>query len=313
MKRDNFTFPKGSHIGDYEVLFLMGSGGFSNVYKVAHRSTRAVFALKTERLGTSATTFVQNEITCCEDLNLDCFPKISGHGKMGDLIFMVMPIYGHSVSMIASTYEHHLPPTIALPIAFEMLRVTERLHSFGFIHRDIKPANFLLNQNPNAPLVLIDFGVAIRHIDSTTGLPFAPAANPNFVGTKKYASVAAHKAKSLGRKDDLISWFYSTIDLVVGELPWSHAKSNEELVQQKKMSAHELCAGLQSQYEAIYQYLKGLKYEDTPDYKLLREKIGEIAGAQGIVLGNFQWQKFYLNHSLISEKNVGKKKSCGIQ
>jgi serine/threonine protein kinase len=232
MKRDHFTFPQGAHIGEYEVLFLMGSGGFSHVYKVAHQTTRAVFALKTERLGASGATSIQNEITCFADLDLECFPKVSGHGRMGDLIFMVMPVYGHSISMIAANHEHHLPPQISLPMAFEMLRVTERLHSVGYIHRDIKPANFLLNQSATAPLVLIDFGVAVKHIESETGLPETPKASPSFVGTKKYVSLAAHKAKP-----HLMSWFYSMIEIVVGELPWSRAHSNEELLEMKKMSS----------------------------------------------------------------------------
>jgi serine/threonine protein kinase len=302
MKRDDFTFPRGAHIGEYDVLFLIGSGGFGRVYKVVHRATNAVFALKTERLSGSEPASVQREIALLEELDGACFPRVAQHGAMGDLVYLAMPLYGHSVAMVAAAYGHRLPARIALPLAAEMLRVTERLHAHGVVHRDIKPANFLLSQSASAPLVLIDFGVAARAGAAGCGA---------FVGTKKFASVAAHEGRPLGRRDDLISWFYSAVELFAGELPWCAARSNEELLARKRMPPEELCAGLAPELADAYRHLRALACDAAPDYAFLRGRMLAIAAAQGIELEHFQWQRFYRDHSVIEEPQPPKK-ACAV-
>ena len=44
--------------------------------------------------------------------------------------------------------------------------------------------------------------------------------NKAFVGTCRYASIAAHEGHEIGRKDDLESLFYVMIFLFKGKLPW---------------------------------------------------------------------------------------------
>lgn len=73
----------------------------------------------------------------------------------------------------------------------------------------------------------------------------------SFVGTTRYASVAAHKGYELGRKDDLESIIYILIYFMKGILPWQNLQVKDEkertkLVGNKKenMKLSEICKDL---------------------------------------------------------------------
>ncbi|EYC35013.1 hypothetical protein Y032_1192g3741, partial [Ancylostoma ceylanicum] len=57
-----------------------------------------------------------------------------------------------------------------------------------------------------------------------------------FRGTPRYASITALSMKEQSRKDDLESWWYMIVELMVGRLPWQDLQPNqlEEMKHMKK-------------------------------------------------------------------------------
>ena len=213
--------------------------------------------------------------------------------------------YGQSIGAVFKNRK--VPKSIAIVVSSKMLEIIEKLHNFGYIHRDIKPSNFLVQNLTHEPLVLIDFGVAQMHIDPLSGVPIEPKKSESFIGTKKFASVFAHDNLPLGRRDDLISWVYSFVELACGSLKWASAKTEEELVEMKqRMSPEEVCECVGAELADIYAYLMGLKWQEAPDYGLLRKKMGELCAREKVNVELFQWQKLYTPHCELKDTR-GKK------
>jgi serine/threonine protein kinase len=151
-----------------------------------------------------------------------------------------------------------------------------RLHSFGFVHRDIKPSNFLIRPRSNSPLCLTDFGLARSYLDPATGEHVRQNGKGGFTGTLKYASPNAHKGIELTRRDDLMSWFYSVLEVHLGKLPWDGISDRHEaLVAKEAADAAELCEGLPPNFVRIFEYIKHLGFSDEPDYEFLLGLIGD--------------------------------------
>jgi len=77
-----------------------------------------------------------------------------------------------------------------------------------------------------------------------------------------------------------------------GSLPWqglqAHAKMNKEdkyqLILKKKMSTtiEALTRGLHQEFADYLNYCRKLRFEEKPDYSVLRKMFRDLAGKQGI-------------------------------
>lgn len=283
--------PKGTKIGKYRVEFLVGAGGFGHVYKVIDINTKQNFALKTESSEISH-SFLKNEISCLGHLNDSCFPSVRDSGQYKNLNYFVMNIYGKSIGSVCKAEKLSLDTTF--PICYKMFTVIHTLHDRGYIHRDIKPSNFLVQLSRNDQLVLIDFGLALEYIDADTG-ELIQYQQFRFAGTKKYASIFSHKNNQLGRRDDLISWIYSSIEIITGSLPWSNCENDDELLHLKEsISPEVLCKNVPVIFRKILKYLLTLKQTDNPSYKLIDKHLRKSMKENNIDLDTVNWNSLYI-------------------
>jgi serine/threonine protein kinase len=133
----------------------------------------------------------------------------------------------------------------------EMLKCIEDFHDRGFIHCDIKPGNFLIRPSRRFPLCLIDFGLSRSYRDRS-GKHWEAMAGAGFTGTCRYASIHAHREQRQSRRDDLILWFCSIVELARGKLPGPGQKNRERTVEIKRQIATaELCGGIDQQFHLM--------------------------------------------------------------
>ena len=258
----------GKTFGKYTILKLIARGGFCDVYRVAVLKDKQQFIMKLEAIDTSKPT-LENEHAIMKLID-GClyFPRYIQFGHTTTFRFIIEELLGPSLSDIRKSFDSkkiHL--SSGLRCGIEMIRCIENFHRRGYVHRDIKPSNFLLKASRSAPLALVDYGLAKCYIDIATQDILPAKAAGTFAGTKKYASLNAHKGRDLGRRDDIISWFYSLLELVGGPLPWAKdanmAKAKEEIDMAKFLKPFP------REFEQLWRYLQMLKFEDCPNYALI--------------------------------------------
>ena len=168
-------------------------------------------------------------------------------------------------------------------LLLQMLASIRTCHERGVLHRDIKPANFVVDSTRRVSL--IDFGLSKTHLNDETGKPFPPRPVAEFRGTLQYASLSTHLRKDLGRKDDLISFFFIVCEVLGQRLPWTLSDvQGKEAVFNCKLKAFakpEEClfpclSEKHPEVADIFTYLEGLSYADCPDYGFLANKIAGL-------------------------------------
>lgn len=154
------------------------------------------------------------------------------------------------------------------------------MHESDLVVRDIKPENFLLGRpgTPGAETVhLIDLGMAKKYRDPETKQHIGYREGRSLAGTARYMSVNAHLRREQSRRDDMEALGHVFLYFLRGSLPWQGIKAASdvqkyELIGMKKQETpvEDLCKDLPNQLAEYFNYVRGLSFEDAPDYEYLR-------------------------------------------
>lgn len=143
---------------------LISQGAFGIVYKVQHRNTNEIFAMKIVRRDESQNNgvpaMVLREIALLRELDhpniVQLKACIIGNGQCS-LIFEFVESDLHKVII-----QHHdlgfLDPSLAKSFLFQLCCGLAHCHDHEIIHRDLKPLNLLVSANKI--LKIADFGLA---------------------------------------------------------------------------------------------------------------------------------------------------------
>lgn len=124
-------------------------------------------------------------------------------------------------------------------------------------------------------MVLLDLGLAKRYTHSD-GRHLSKRESVGFRGTPAYASPHAHAGEDLSRRDDLISLFFTLVELAEGKLPWKRAEDQHVgLMKQEFLTSKMEVLTPQSGklLHKFAQHVLDLSFEETPDYDALDQAL----------------------------------------
>jgi serine/threonine protein kinase/WD40 repeat protein len=166
----NGHLPRGTVVGQYEIVELLGEGGFSEVYSAVpcRRSTNGgrpeTVALKLIKRGMDSREIVSRfraEHRTVESLS---HPSIvgtlqAGLTEDGRPYFTMPQVDGLPITDYCEIAG--LPLRERLQLFLMCCDAVQHAHWKGVLHRDLKPSNILVEETPDGPIAkIIDFGIA---------------------------------------------------------------------------------------------------------------------------------------------------------
>ena len=260
----------------YKIIKRLGRGSFGYIYLVEYQNKLYAMKLENTKKGYY---ILDKEIYLMSHLYGPRIPYVKSFGQCGYYNVLVMELLGKSLEELKNmlpTKKMSIPCVCKL--SYQMLQILEHIHSKSFLHRDVKPDNFIMGVGPNSKfLYMIDFGFAKTYRDPVTLAHNPMQKGAGITGTARFASINTLSGYTQSRRDDLESLGYVIVYIATGSLPWVNIKSdnkdelyNKILELKIKTTPESLCAGLPTQFEHYMKYVRGMSYEQEPNYYYLR-------------------------------------------
>lgn len=210
----NFTFEVGSRIADYTIYGHIGSGGYSQVYKVKHNlRSNTIYALKVFNESVHASTVI-DEYDALKELRHPNIVQFVWNGTLSNGQFYTLMEYleGENLKEYAKG-DKRLPTHRIFQVAKDILSALVEMQERDspIFHRDIKPQNIVWDKGNR--FVLIDFNVASTIID-----------NKEHVGTHPYLApdlIAENSKVNWDKSADPFALGITLYELACKAYPWA--------------------------------------------------------------------------------------------
>jgi serine/threonine protein kinase len=212
---------------DYELLSLLGTGGFGRVYRVRDLQLEREVALKVlQPLLTRDPEVVERfrrEAQLAAKLNHPNIVNIYEIGGRSGLLWYTMElINGPSLAQLVEK-EGPQPLDRVLRLLREALSALAHAHGSGLVHRDIKPENMLID--PSGSLQITDFGLALALRGKYGGATSQS-------GTPQFASPEQLLGERVDQRSDLYSLAAVAYYALLGAPPFPGRTAEQVLAKQ---------------------------------------------------------------------------------
>ena len=205
----------GQHIGDYEVLSQLGSGGIGEVYRVRHVISQRVEALKLlrpDRSGNELSDRFLREIRVLASLSHPHIAQLHTAFQGNEQVAMVMEfVEGEDLQWkMRSPWPRR--PLEGIGYVRQVLSALEYAHGRGVVHRDIKPSNIVIT--PGGDAKLLDFGMAFRAEEASSTQP------GHVLGTLHYMSPEQVRGERVDARSDIYATGAMLYEILTGRTPF---------------------------------------------------------------------------------------------
>ncbi|MCZ8244396.1 MAG: protein kinase [Microcystis sp. LE19-131.1A] len=211
------------HNGKYEILEVLGRGGFGLTYKARHRQLTLEVVIKTPHILQKRDTEYEDYVRQfeAEGRKLAKFSqtphahivRISDFFTEGQVPCLVMDFIQGQTLMERVKTQGKLSEAECLKYIRQIGSALEAVHQAGMVHRDAHPGNIMIQPNGNA--ILIDFGIA-KEIIPAGSSSTDYAANPSFAPYEQiYGGSKANRQPSVDIYALAASFYYA----VTGQKP----------------------------------------------------------------------------------------------
>jgi len=214
------TIASGTHLGRYDILSVLGAGGFGEVYKARDTRLDRTVAIK-------ILLSADPELRARFEREAKAIAALQHpHSTLYDV--------GHQDGADYPVMEHLEGETLADRLTLGPLKIDEALktaidvadaldaaHRAGFVHRDLKPANVMLTKGGAK---LLDFGLAKLRPAPISGFSAAVTqdARPltsrgSLLGTLHYMAPEQVEGKEADARSDLFAFRAVVYEMVTGK------------------------------------------------------------------------------------------------
>uniref|UniRef100_A0A0K0FAG1 non-specific serine/threonine protein kinase n=1 Tax=Strongyloides venezuelensis TaxID=75913 RepID=A0A0K0FAG1_STRVS len=299
------TFDKltGSIISDWMVFEMIGKGGFGCVYRCSSVKDRSQAAFKAEKDNEFNTGDVLFECKILQMLEREGisehFTHVYDFGQCLKFQYMVVTLLGpnlYDICCYLPEEKYELPTWVR--VMYQILDAIQCLHKIGYIHNDLKPGNFVIGNKYDTKrrnvVHLVDFGLASKYGSENNPVSLRYKSEKKgieYIGTVTHCSPNAHLRIELGRRDDIWSWLFLSMDFYK-EMPWRNMSTEEEIEKCKlSLNIENYCQYLPVEYSVILENLKTLGIYDEPNYTLYFNQLELIMKTYKISWNDsYQWE-----------------------
>jgi serine/threonine-protein kinase len=219
-----------THVGPYEILAPIGSGGMGTVYKAIDRARDKTIAIKVldRRYDLDKRRrrrdYLGREITIAASLNHPYIVKLHNEivvqeDTQGNQRRCLLMEFIDGFDLKKHIEKRDLSLKQMIDVCIRLCQGLDFLHQNGIIHRDIKPGNFMITRQ--GVVKILDFGLSESNASWRTRWMKKGG------GTRLYMSPEQLRKKRLDQRSDIFSFGITMYELFAGRHPCTGTDTRE--------------------------------------------------------------------------------------
>ncbi|KAF1762885.1 hypothetical protein GCK72_011149 [Caenorhabditis remanei] len=240
---------------DFDLLKVIGCGGYGKVFLAREKSRERVVALKVVSKDELEKQHLQDEIRILENIKSRFLCKMYHSFKTSQKVYMALEFLPGGELFALMERVQFLSENSARFYIAQITLGLDYLHNNHILYRDLKPANVMIDKDGNVKLV--DFGMSKFNF---------PKGNKTstFCGSMEYMAPEMITEKEYGHAVDLWALGVLLFDLVTGSPPFN-GENDEELEHEIRTAKIEFPKGISAECQVLIKSLLVRKEEHRID------------------------------------------------